>query len=344
MEKIAIKQLDYIKDEYSAPTYHKNKKPEYECGELVLNIKGLPYQILAPLRKVAMEDIPCYAFPSEKINITVDKSVYDRTYMKNHLSQLPIPNMDKYMEKKIMSLSPDYYKHIDFQDPKRPKHPNDKLEIEYFIKGINTGDTDEKYITTNDIRIMINNNDVEDLYNKEHPFTIIKLRAGDEFECSMKAVLATGKCHGIFSASNCYYKKKSELEYDFTVRSYWQHREYDILIQSCDILLEKLEIIKSNYKNEQYQNKDSYNEKTNTQVLIINDDDYTCINAINYFLQSDKNIVFAGINRPNFIEDKTECKFRGKDNIDLSKVFINAIDESIETYKTIKKQLIKLNK
>jgi len=339
MDEFTIKENEYIKDEYSSYIY-KNKKEHYQYGKLKLHIKGLPYQILAPIRKVAINQIPIYAFPNEKINITKNTSAFDNTYLRNHLSQLPIPNLNEYLEKQITLLSPDYYEHVNFADPKRDKHPDDTIEIEYFIKGKNTGDDKIKYITTNDMDIMINNNKITKLYNEKHPFTLIQLRPNEEFECSMKAVLAIGELNAIFNASNCYYKQNSEFDFDFMISSSWQYPEYDLLIKSCDILIEKLNIIKKNYSN--YNNV--MNTENNSQCVIIDDGDYICGNPINYFLQSDKDIMFSGISRINFIEKKIKFVFKGKDKVDLTKKFNKAVDDSINLYTNIKKQLNKLNK
>ena len=95
--KFNIKEIEYNEDKFGS-TFLK------------LEISG-PYAhhtILNSIRKIAINQIPIYAFHPDKINIFKNTSVYDNSYMKGRLSQIPINNIKH--DIKFLSLL--YYKNV----------------------------------------------------------------------------------------------------------------------------------------------------------------------------------------------------------------------------------------
>jgi hypothetical protein len=54
------------------------------------------------------------------------------------------------------------------------------------------------------------------MYKGKEPIVLIELRPGEEFECSMKAVLAVGELDSIFDSSNSYYEEITDNHYKLT--------------------------------------------------------------------------------------------------------------------------------
>jgi DNA-directed RNA polymerase subunit L len=327
MSDIQVKEVEYSVDKYDTSFL-----------KLELSGKNIDYQVINSIRKVCINQIPTYAFHPSKINITRNNSVFDNSYMRERLSQIPINKF----EHNIKFLALKYYKDINFADPKRVKHSDDNNEIEIFIKAKNVGPQNLLDISTNDIKLTINNEIIppEKMYSKDYPILLIQLRQDEEFECSMKGVLAVGEYDAIFNASNTYYDEIEENKYHLMVESSGQMTEYQILILGCEIILEKLKIIRENVNQNQYQIVITEN---NAMILEIVNEDYTCGGPINYFLQNMDEVVFSGITNPDFMQKNIIIKFKVKDNTTPIEVFNKAVDETEKLFEKIKSKFTELN-
>jgi len=322
---ISIEQIEQNIDEYGTSSL-----------KLLIHGNDVSYPIVNSLRHVCINQIPIYAFHSDKINIFKNSSVYDNSYMKGRLSQLPINKIDH--DIKFLSLI--YYKNINFADPKILKHEKDTIDIDYYVKAKNVGSSvngQEKilYVSTNDLRITINNEVVENskIYSTEYPILLIKLRPGEEFECSMKGVLATGELNSIFNASNTYYEQITENKFNFTIISNGQMSEYKLLILGCDIIIEKYNIIKENIANNDYK---LITTEDNSLLLEMLNEDYTCGGPLNYLLQNMPEVIFSGITKPDFLQKCMLIKLKVDKKFNLSDILLKAIDKCIIHFIKIK--------
>ena len=320
----------------------KYETDSYDSSYLVLDISGKDahHCIINSLRKVCLDQIPIYAFDRGKIKILRNNSVYDSTEMEVRLSQLPI----KRVPNNVIYLPLKYYKNVNFADAKLERHPNDNTNIEFYLNAKNSGPDKIKYITTDDLRITINGDIVENknMYRGKEPITLIELRVGEEFECAMKGVLAVGELNSIFNSSNTYYKEIKENEkYIFTIESSGQLDEYELLVRGINIIIEKLRIIKEDIVNLQYEMIVTDNNSIN---LVIKNEDYTCGGPLNYILQGLKEVEFSGIYSPNLMEKNIAITCVIEKKYKIIDVFSKAIDETIELYNSIEKKIIKLSK
>jgi DNA-directed RNA polymerase subunit L len=320
----------------------KYETDNYDSSTLVLNISGKDahYSIINSLRKVCLDQIPIYALDRGKIKISRNKSVYDCTEMEVRISQLPL----KRVPNNVLYLPLKYYKNINFADNKVEKHPDDNINIEFYLNAKNVGPDKIKYVTTDDLRISINNEIFENnkIYKGKEPITLIELRVGDELECSMKGVLAVGELNSIFNSSNSFYKEiKENEEYTLTIESNGQLDEYEILIRGISIIIEKLKIIKENIVNLQYEMITSENNSIN---LIITNEDHTCGGPLNYILQGMKEVRFSGVYSPNLMEKNIAITCVIDKKYKLIDVFSKAIDNTIELYNSIEKKVKKISK
>lgn len=321
----------------------ENSIDEFESTILKLEISGknINFPIINALRKICINQIPIYAFHTDKINILRNNSVFDNTYMRERLSQLPITKIN---EIKLLNFLPlKYYKDVNFNDKNFERHHEDTTNIEYYIKAKNDGPDKILNVSTNNLQININNEKINnsEKYSEKNPLLLIQLRIGEEFECSLKGVLAVGEYNSIFNASSCYYDEIDENKFIFNIESSGQITEYNILIKGCEIIVEKLKIIKENINNQQYKN---INMENNSLILELINEDYTCGGPINYLLQNMKEVIFSGITKPNFMEKNLLLKIKTDKSTDPFKVLNKAIDESISLYEEFKNKFLTLYK
>ena len=207
--------------------------------------------------------------------------------------------------------------------------------IEYFIKAKNNGPEKILNVNTNDLQININNEkiNVNEKYSEKNPILLIQLRIGEEFECSLKGVLAIGEFDSIFNSANCYYEEITENKYIFMIESSGQNYEYELLIIGCEIIIEKMKIIKENLNNEQYK---SIITENNSLILELINEDHTCGGPINYLLQNMKEVIYSGITKQNFMQKNLLLKLKTVSSTDPIKILNLAIDNSIKLFEDIK--------
>lgn len=324
-----IKKQEYIIDEFDS-----------SCLILDISGKDAHSSILNSLRKICIDQIPIYAIHRSKIKILRNNSVYDGTEMEGRLSQLPIKRF--YHNVKFLPLK--YYKNVNFADNKLERHPDDINNIEYYLNVKNHGPNNILYVTTDDLRISINNEIIDNkkIYKGIEPITLIKLCPGEEFECSMKGVLAVGELDGIFNASNTYYEDIVEnSHYILKIESNGQFSEYELLERGIEIIIEKIKIIKENIKDGQYK---ITLKEDNSVIIYIENEDYTCGGPINYILQNMNEVKSSGLTMVNNLEKKIILELHVKSNHTTYDVLNTAIDKTIIFYESIKKKVKKLSK
>jgi DNA-directed RNA polymerase subunit L len=318
------------------------KTDSYDSSSLTLDISGKDahYSIINSLRKVCLDQIPIYAFDRGKIKILRNSSVYDCTEMEVRLSQLPI----KRIENNVVYLPLKYYKNVNFADAKLERHPDDNTNVEFYLNAKNTGPDKIRYVTTDDLRISVNNEIIENknMYKGKEPITLIELRVGEEFECSMKGVVAVGELNAIFNSSNTFYRELVENEhYLLTIESSGQMDEYTLLLRGINIIIEKLKIIKENVVNLQY---DMIRSENNSINLVIKNEDYTCGGPLNYVLQGMEEVKFSGDYSPNLMEKNIAITCVIDKEYKIIDIFSKAIDNTIELYNSIEKKVKKCQK
>ena len=121
------------------------------------------------------------------------------------------------------------------------------------------------------------------------------------------------------------------------IESSGQLDEYEILTSGCDIIIEKLKVIKENVNQEQYQIVITEN---NSMILEIQNEDYTCGGPINYNLQNLEEVIFSGITNPDFMQKNINIKFKVKNDYKPIDIFNKAVDNTEKMFLDIKKKII----
>jgi DNA-directed RNA polymerase subunit L len=308
-------KIDIQITEVKRVTYHveeKNllddsSKPEYNykvpvSTKLVLDFKGKDVNniIINTLRRVSMDDIPCYAYTFEQMKITDNTSIFNNDMVRCRLEQLPVPNIIC----DLFDLDESFWKNIDYSDPKRLKHPKEKsLELNINVYN-NTNDI--KNVTTNDSKFYEDGYEIVDKYNKECPILLIQLRPAETFKCTMRAVLGVGLRSNIWAASGNSYFDDNTIDVNgniidnennrttLTIESLGQYTEYDILIKSCMFIKKKLDAILNNVM-EKINSKELIESKE--MIFILDNEDHTMGELLNDSFQNHPDIIFSGVSK-----------------------------------------------
>ena len=267
--------------------------------KLLFSGKNVNYSLVNTFRRLSLDCIPTYAFITPSITIEKNTSITNSDNMKLRLSQITIPNIDT----NIVYLDDIYWK-VDYADPNRPKHPDDKIQIEFYVTTENK--TNEiMNVTTNDARVFIDGNQV-DKFDPNDPCLIVQLKPKQEFKCRCVGVLGVGKRNNIWAgAANCYYDEKNQNEYLFTIKSQGQTGEYEILYKSCLILKQKLENLESKLKKE-YDTPEVRNLKA--VIIKIESEDFTLGNMLVDVLQDSDQVTHASLSKKHHLIEVIQIK------------------------------------
>jgi DNA-directed RNA polymerase subunit L len=218
--------------------------------------------------------------------------------MKLRLSQLPIYNVTP----NISFLHPKYWKNINFADTTREKYSEEKI-IKIYINSHNNSN-EIKPVTTKDIKVYIDDEQVE-MYDPNTPILIIFLRPNDTFKCMMTSSLAVGEMHTTYCAcSNAWDTYENEnkdngetifKEGQLFMKTRGNQSEYSILYKACDYLIKKFNDIKIEI-DRKVKSKE-IDSTLNDLILVLDDEDHTIGEIINYELQD--LALFSAVSKPD---------------------------------------------
>lgn len=318
---------------------HKQPFKRLDQSQLILEFKGKSVNcvLVNTFRRLASDYIPTFAMCRQSITIDKNTSVFDNDEMKLRLSQFTIPNVLI----NIPYLEDTYWENVDYANPNREKHPNDKMLLEMFVNATNDGDNIMN-VTTNDALVFEDGLRVKK-FDTEYPLLIIQLRTGQSFSCRAVNVLGIGKTNNIWAGTgNQYFKKVNDNSFELTLESQGQMDEYEILHKSCVVIKEKIKLIKSKLKHEEVSEE--------FLKIVLEGEDHTMGGIINTYLQDHKDVIFAGVNKHNFLIDTMEIIYKTSSK-DTLKPFIetldyvsNIADYLMDTFEKLGKEFILYNK
>lgn len=283
-----------------------------QYSELTLHFKGnnVNTTLLNTLRRVLIDNIPTYAFPSEKIQIKKDNntSKFNNDFMRLHLSQLSIPNI----KSDVCYLPPKYWEGIDYSKDYE-KYPQEK-QIEIYINSTNTTDVLSR-VTTSDIQYYEDGVMIHDKYNKEYPIVLIELCPSEKFKCHMVSALGVAEKNihegtSIWSSvANAYYDETKE-GINLTIESQGQCDEYELVWKACKYMQAKMEELKNTLLEKQKE------ARVKKVELLLDNETYTVGGILTDVIQNRNDVVFAGITKPNYLVKSILIKIEYKDEQD----------------------------
>jgi hypothetical protein len=275
-----------IKEEES----YKSNGIDSHYLKLLFEGNDLNIKIINMLRRACTNHVPVYAYPVELINIIENTSIaFNNDMMKLDLSLLPIFNVDP----ELYELDEEYWYNVNYADTERKKHHNEK-NIEFYLAYHNNS-SDIVRVTTNDAQVTVDGKQVE-MYNTKYPILLIELKANQTFKCHMKGVLgiAERRDDGALwkSCKRAFYTEDKEKKtYEFTVFGNEQFSEYELLIRACQFLIYKLYKIKKMISDKAKKGEIA---PERTIKFVLENEDHTIGEPINYELQDHNDIVFSG--------------------------------------------------
>lgn len=317
---------------------HKQEFKNLQASQLVLGISGnsVNCSLINTLRRLIYDYIPTYAFNRENITIEKNTSVFNNDEIKLKLSTITIPKIIN----SIYYLDDEYWLNVDYRDPQRKKHPDDKKIIEMYINA--TNDTDEIMNVTSEIAKVYEDSQEVEKFDPNFPNLIIQLRPKQSFSCRCVCSLGVGKNNTIwYGAGNCFYTESNENDFKLTIESQGQYDEYELLHKSCRILKEKIKIhkklIEDNYR--------SYKSiETDTLKIVLENEDHTLGGIINEYLQENPNVLFSGLSKPNIQIDNMAIEFKTLTSNKMHPIdyFIENLDYVTRIMDTVQDQIEKL--
>lgn len=257
------------------------------------------------LGRIACKRIPVYAFPPELIDIIRanpeqgyhDSVPFNYDMIRARLKHLPTMRIDPNMS----YLHEKHWLNVDYLDKNRDVH-KDESDIQFYFhvkNGASENDEDSiVHITTNDIDIFINGEKIENskLFDKEYPFLLMSLKPKESLEVSMKAVLGIGFSNMIFDSASNYYLNMEDKKGStyLTVEATSRFDEYTLIGRSFEYFKERIE--KLTYEIEKMYSESDVDKKFK---ILLKNEDHTIAEAMNYELQSHKDIIKSSCTKPN---------------------------------------------
>lgn len=282
---------------------------EIKRGRLELLCSGddCNSQFFNGLGRVAVDYVPTYAFAKDLIKIEKihslsgyhDSVPFNHDMMRDRLKNIPFVGIDP----GVVELHEKYWKDVDYLDPERKIHENEK-RIEMSIDSKNTASEEDSeaiiHVTTNDAKVYVDNV-LTQPYSKEYPFNLISLKPKEAFKCSMRAVLGVGRNDSCWTAcSNFYYDQetipgKTILKFEGTA----QFDLFTLVDRAIECYRSRAKKLKEEVHRLYLMNKEA--ASSNEFQLIINDEDHTMGEPINYEIQSHPNVLKSSITKPNLL-------------------------------------------
>jgi DNA-directed RNA polymerase subunit L len=329
---IDIKIDSYEKTEFK-PDYIKDNKtyaPQSSSLKLILSGDDATLIFANTVRRIALDNIPSYAFCSDSIIIEENTSIFNNDQLRLRWSQLPIFDV----ETDISFLHPKYWK-VDYSDPNREKHPLDTISIQLFLNIQNTTNANMN-VTTDHIKYYVDGELVDNPYKKSGQILLIQLRPTEKIITTMTGVLGVGEKNNIWSAlSTGFYDDETPNKVGLTIESSGQQDEMAILLKVCQNATQKLghieKIVMENY--------DLPSVKNEQNLLIkIDDENHTFGNIINDQLQNHKNVEYCGLAKPDQLVKQIEIKLCTSTQNPLT-IFSEVITRLIKMFNTFEKSL-----
>lgn len=271
----------------------KQETDGLKYSHLIVKMTGKTVEpvVINTLRRVMLNNIPIYAFPSECIVIENNTSVFNNDQMRIRLCQLPILNTKSELD----YLEDKYWLDVNYANKEREKHPQEK-SIELYISATNV-DENIKNVTTNDVQYYEDNILVNNKYDKKYPIVLIKLRPKETFKCKLKAVLGTGERNVIWAGAGNVYYSYSEHEALMTIESHGQIDEYELMWKACRYMQNKFENLKHVIQEKYESSKTEINPKT--IELVLDNESHTIGGILMSVIQDNKKVAYAGVGKRN---------------------------------------------
>lgn len=322
MSKFDIKIKQLLKEENTGLKQSQLK--------LLFTGKDVNNNITNALRRLTLNDVPAYAFPSELIEITHNTSIYNNDQIRLLLNQVTIPKINV-----PIAYINDTIAFTDFSNKDREKHKNDTALLEFHIMVENNTDAVIN-VTSNDMKIYLDGEEIK-RFNEKYPHLLINLSPNQGIRCRCVAALSNGKVNSIWSGASNAWHYNTEDGIVLAIESQSQMDEYELLYKACLAYIFRLTRLKKIFK-KRYKNKLVGNQL----IIELDGEDWTTAGTINKIMQNHDKVIFSGVSKPDLLEDKMIIKIESVGN--SLDIFYECIDTAISLFETMQEQILQLGK
>lgn len=285
------------------------------------NGKDSNHIIWNTLRRIVYEHIPTYAW--NDFTFTKNTSPLNNDFIIERISNLPV---HEYLDN---NNKLDYFKDILNNELNEDVINN----ITMYVDKKNTSNQ-IMLISSDDIKFYNNDKEIESIYKK--PVLITKLNLNQEIKFTAKTNINIGLNNIKYSSvSNYYFDQLDENKYIINVSSNGQNNEINILKLACDIIKIKMNNIMEYIKKSNIEN-------ITKGELIFEDEDHTIGNLLSFYLQDDKNILFAAYRKDHLLINQILISYETDGTKNIIEIFNTVIKDINNKFDILKTKFNKL--
>lgn len=316
--------------------------------QLLCSGKDCNEQFLNGIRRIAIKRIPVYAFAHELIKIERinpetgyhDSVPFNHDMMKLRLNNFPVMNVDT----GFTFLHEKYWKNVDYLSPDRNKHEDEKrIEANIDVKNIaSEGDIGSILdVTTNDMKVYIDD-ELTDIYDKEYPLLIIRLKPKEAFKCSMKAVLGIGLNHTCWDASSNFWYDEETIpgKTILCTESSSKFDEFILIKRTLEYYRMRTKLLRDEIE----RRYNIENEISERFQITIKDEDHTMGEPINYEIQSHPDILKSSVSKPDHLIREIVLDIVAFKKEKLINAVLESIDNLLKKIDKFEKEFDKIEK
>jgi len=280
--------------------------PKSSYLKLKVNGDMVTDEFLNAIRRSILNFVPSYAFHRKDIDIKKNTTNLNNDMIGYRISQFPIFGIDV---KQFQLEEPIFY--VDKE--------SDISKIEMFIK-VENKTKNIMNVTTDDIELYVND-EKKSMYKKTDPILLLQLIPGSEFVCHAKASLGFGYIDSIWAPAQIHYYKEG-TDNILVIKSTGQMTEKEILMKACKNLKFMMNRLHTKI------DKQEFDSTKKNFIIEIENEDFTCSNLVNYYIQNNEHVDFCGLTRENHNIESVTFKIV-VNGITISKLFKQAIKDAL---------------
>jgi DNA-directed RNA polymerase subunit L len=303
--------------------------------QMIFSGKSIDRTIVNALRRVALQEVPTYAFHPSMIKITANDTVRNNDMLrKDYLCQICIPDL----KHDVIYLPRRYWEDIEYTEMKKEdRYEKDNLDIVIVVSAHNDT-TDNMFVMTHEHVKYYENGELKDKFTKEESELIAELRPNEALYFTAKAVVGvnaeTNKGGGIFAAARQAFIERldeegtkeiseEDVDYKLVINSLGQLTELEILKRACIILNKKLDDIKIKIMDA----LKSYVEIKDRIKIKIDNESHTLGNLLEYVIQGHSKVIGCAYTKPDHLVESILLTIEvAGDKDDIVKIINQSID------------------
>jgi len=305
----------------------------FNANHLHIKIKGksINHVIINTIRRIMIEEVPCYAFDINSINIKSNTSVYNNDYIRNRIENLPIPNIENNFDlNEYDNIRHQLFSNIQIEEN---KNSNNYHLLNMYVKEKNTSDLITN-ITSEHCEFYIKGKKIKSIY--KNPILICKLKPKEEIELSAIIEKNIALNHSKYAiVSICCFEKISENEYILKFENRNQIKNKEVLIRTIKIIIHKLKNLLNKIQKKTFSSD-------NHGKIIFKNENHTLGNLVGRGLQDNNCIDFAAYKLEHLLIDELTIEYITNGSKTINEILNKTINKYIKLYEEFERKILSL--